>query len=83
MYRQINDEIDRVPWTVKSLLCLGCTSTIILTIIFCVVLVFIGDISTLITDASTTLKDTKRIMPDIENSLQILKNMCKKNPRMC
>lgn len=83
MYTRINDEIERTPWTVKTLLCMTTTSTLLLLIIFTAFLVSLSDLNTLMTDGSDTLQDMKRLIPEADKSLAILQKLCSKNPKLC
>jgi len=83
MYRQMNEEIERVPWTVKTLLCLSFVSTLLLIVMLCMLFAFVANFRTLLVDASATLGDMKRVLPDVQHSIHILNKLCNHNPDMC
>ena len=83
MYNQLNEEIERTPCTVKTLLVLSFVSTLLLVILFTAALVSLSDFGTLLTDGAQTLQDMQRILPDAERSLRILEKLCAKQPSLC
>jgi hypothetical protein len=83
MYRQLNEEINTTPVTVNAILCLSCLSTLMLIIIFVAFLASLSDLGALMTDGTKTLQDLQRLLPDAEQSLAIMKNICKNDPKLC
>lgn len=83
MYRQLNEEINATPVMVKAILCLSCLSTLMLVIIFTAFLASFSDLGALMSDGTKTLQDLQRLIPDAEQSLTIMKNICKHNPKLC
>lgn len=83
MYRQLNEEINTTPMVVKAILCLSCINTLMLIIMFTAFLTSLSDLGTLMTDGTKTLQDLQRLIPDAEQSLVIMKNICKHNPKLC
>lgn len=83
MYTRLNEEMERTPCNVKILLCLTSMSTLLLVIMFTAFVASLSDMSTLLTDGAKTLQDFQRLMPDVEDSLQLLQRICHKNPKLC
>ncbi len=83
MYRQLNEEINTTPVIVKAILCLTCITTLMLIIMFAAFLASLSDLGTLMTDGTKTLQDLQRLIPDVEQSLVIMKHICKNDPKLC
>lgn len=90
MYSQLSEEIEKTPASVKALLCMAATTTILILIMFIMMIVYLSDLNTLIHDGAQTIRDLNVILPDIQqiipqvkNSVVILKKICNKNTDLC
>lgn len=83
MYRQLNEEINTTPDIVKVILCLSCSTSLMLVIMFVAFLASLSDLGTLMNDGTKTLQDLQRLIPDVEQSLTIMKHICQNDPNLC
>ena len=79
----MNEEINTTPVIVKVILCLSCLTSIMLVIMFVAFLASLSDLGTLMNDGTKTLQDLQRLIPDVEQSLTIMKHICKNDPKLC